>query len=83
MVAHARSAWPTSSVRLALNVSARPLPVSAFLIDRNADCRSIQPASNSMRWRAKLCWAFMTIADLASRLYSIFTTPRSRSRSSW
>ena len=82
IAAQARSAWPVSSVRVALNVTARPLPVRAFLIDRNDDCRSIQLASNSTRPREIVCCAFMTIVVLASSEYSIFTTPRIRSRSS-
>lgn len=66
IAAQARSAWPTSSLRLARKVTWRPEAVSAFLIDRKEDCRSIQPASNSTRPRAKLCCAFITIAALAS-----------------
>lgn len=76
MTAQARSAWPTSSLRLALKVMARPELVSAFLIERKLDWTSIQLPSNSMRLRAKVCCAFITIAALASSEYSIFTTPR-------
>ena len=83
IAAQARSAWPVSSLRPALKVIARPDPVRAFLIDRNADCRSIQPASNSTRPRAIVCCAFMTMRTLASSEYSILTTPRIRSRMSW
>lgn len=83
IAAQARSAWPTSSLRDALKVIARPDPVSAFLIDRKDDWTSIQPASNSTRPRAKVCCAFMTICALVSSEYSIFTTPRMRSRRSW
>lgn len=82
IAAQARSAWPTSSVRLALKVIARPDPVSAFLIDRNADCRSIQLPSNSTRWREKVCWAFITIAALPSSEYSIRLSPRTLPSSS-
>lgn len=83
MAAQARSAWPTSSVRLALKVIAWPDRVRAFLIDRKLDCRSIQLASNSIRPRAKVCCAFITIAAFASRLYSILRRPRTRPSSSW
>lgn len=80
MIAHARSAWPLSSLRLALNVIAAPERVSALLIDRNDDCTSIQAPSYSMRPRAKLCCAFMTIVAFASIEYSILTRPRTPSR---
>lgn len=83
IAAQARSAWPVSSLRLALNVIDLPDPVSAFLIDRNADCRSIQLASNSTRPRDTVCCAFMTISIFFSSEYSIFDTPRMRSRMSW
>lgn len=83
ITAQARSPWPmSSSPRLVLKVSARPEPVSAFLIERNDDCTSIHPASNSMRPRAKLCCAFITIADFVSSEYSILVQPRTLSRSS-
>lgn len=80
MTAHARSAWPASSLRLALNVIAAPPRVSAFLIDRKLDWTSIHPASNSIRPRAKLCCAFMTIVAFASSEYSILVRPRTPSR---
>lgn len=80
MTAQARSAWPVSASRVALNVIAAPDRVSAFLIDRNDDCTSIHAPSNSMRLREKLCCAFMTIWALASMEYSIFVRPRTPSR---
>lgn len=77
ITAHARSAWPVSSPpRLALKVTALPELVSAFLMLRKLDCRSIQPASNSMRPREKLCCAFITIWVLDSSEYSILAQPR-------
>ena len=54
--------------------------VSAFLIDRNDDCTSIHPASNSMRPREKACCAFITIVAFASSEYSILCRPRTPSR---
>ncbi len=84
MTAQARSPWPMlSSPRLVLKVIALPEPVSAFLMLRKLDCTSIQLASNSMRPRAKLCCAFITICALDSSEYSIFVQPRTVPLRSW
>ncbi|KQO12921.1 hypothetical protein [Sphingomonas sp. Leaf242] len=64
---YSRGVSSAPSTQLVLNVTLLPLWVSAFLIYRNADCRSLQPASYSTRWRAKLCCAFMTSPVFTSK----------------
>ena len=69
MTDHARSAWPSSPPRPALNVTFRPEVVSVFLIETNDEMTSSQLASNAMRPRKITFCAFMIIIAFTSSEY--------------